>query len=285
MALNRPTSLSKRALTRRLAKFTVCAKLEPNSRNMPLRIIALVVAILSGLGALYFSHFKVKPKIDNLIVERDTAQNERDTSRDNERKAKADATKARADLDTTRSDLEKKTAEFDQAQASLKTQLARANQLSVELTRVTGERNEAQQELSSWRATGLKFEDIVKLKSEFARVTEERNVIADENKLLDRKNKELQVNLDKYEGGMDKDPEMPAGLRGRIVAIDPKFDFVILDIGGNHGVVERGKLLVRRDDKWVGAVRISRVEPNQSVANLIPEMTQTEIQEGDAVLY
>ena len=116
------------------------------------------------------------------------------------------------------------------------------------------------------------------------RLGEERDVITEENKLLVRNVKRLQERLWIYEpeGG---DPEMPTGLKGKVVAVDPKYDFVVLDIGESQGVVPRGKLLVSREGKLVGAVRITRVEASRSIANIIPEMKQEEVMEGDQVIY
>ena len=72
---------------------------------------------------------------------------------------------------------------------------------------------------------------------------------------------------------------------GKIVAVDPRYDFVVLDVGGNQGVVENGRLLVNRDGKLVAKVRVTKVEPNRSIANIMPDWKQAEIMEGDQVLY
>ena len=72
--------------------------------------ISLGIVILAGLGALYFSQFPVKQKIDTLTTDLQTAQNDKQTAQENERKARAEATKARSDLDTTKKELNDKTA-------------------------------------------------------------------------------------------------------------------------------------------------------------------------------
>ena len=65
----------------------------------------------------------------------------------------------------------------------------------------------------------------------------------------------------------------------------PKYDFVVLDIGGNQGVLERGVMLVNRGGKLVAKVRIASVTPERSIANILPEWRQSEVIEGDQVLY
>jgi cell shape-determining protein MreC len=67
--------------------------------------------------------------------------------------------------------------------------------------------------------------------------------------------------------------------------VDPKYDFVILDIGAKEGVLPNAKMMVNRDGKLIGKVKITSVEPNRSIANVMPEWKQDEIMEGDQVLF
>ncbi|MCI0541510.1 MAG: hypothetical protein L0Z50_40445 [Verrucomicrobiales bacterium] len=247
--------------------------------------ISLGIAILAGLATFYFLQVPVKGRIDELTTNLQTAETERATAQDNERKAKAAETKARSELDTTKKVLDEKSSELDVTKAKLNEQQSRANQLAADLTKTTGERNEAQQELSAWKALGYTPDQIRNLRTQLAKTIEERDAISGENKILLRSNKQLQARLDNYESPEDKDPEMPAGLKGKVLAVDAKWDFVVIDVGGNQGAVERGKLLVSRDGKLIGAVRITRVEPNRSIANIIPEMKQGDLMEGDQVIY
>jgi len=247
--------------------------------------ISLGIAILAGLAALYFTQFNVKPKIDELTTNLQTAENEKNTAQEDARQSKAAETKAKAELDTAKKGLEEATAELDNTKAKLSEQQTRGNQLQTELTKVTGDRNEAQQELSAWRATGVNPDQIRALRTEATKLSEERDAIAGENKILLREKGRLEARLSKYEGDEEKDPPMPPGLKGKVLAVDPKYEFVVLDVGGNQGAVERGKLLVSREGKLVGAVRITRVEPDRSIANIIPEMKQADLMEGDLVLY
>ena len=76
-------------------------------------------------------------------------------------------------------------------------------------------------------------------------------------------------------------------LRAKVIAVDPKYDFVVLDAGGNQGIVEGAKLLVNRDGQLVGKIKITSVEPNRSIGNVLPEWKQAgnEIMEGDLVFF
>ena len=77
----------------------------------------------------------------------------------------------------------------------------------------------------------------------------------------------------------------PTGLKGKIVAVDPKYDFVILNIGEDKGVVPKGIMMVSKDGRLIGKVQIVTVTANQSVANIMPAWRRAEVMEGDEVIY
>src|SRR5207245_10860873 len=78
--------------------------------------------------------------------------------------------------------------------------------------------------------------------------------------------------------------ELPPDLKGKVVAVDPKYEFVVLDIGLDDGVLARGEMLVNRSGKLVARVRILTAESHRSVANVLSDWKQGEIMEGDVVL-
>lgn len=248
--------------------------------------ISLVVAILAGLASLYFSSVKVSERIANLTSERDTAQNDKRTAEEAKTKAERERRQAREDLEKASKQLDEKNAALQATTERLAEQEKRANQASEELTKTQGERNDAQAELATWKALGVTVPEIKNFKQEMARVNDEREAFSAENKVLLRKNSELTAELLKYREP-NVDPPMRAGLKGKVLVVDPKYDFVVLDVGGNQGVVENGKLLVNRDGKLVGRVRITKVEPNRSIANILPDWKQSgaDVMEGDQVVY
>jgi hypothetical protein len=246
--------------------------------------ISLVVAILAGLATLYFTHVKVQERITTLTSERDTAQNNQRTAEEQQRKSEKERRLAKEELEKTNKELEDRTATLKETATRLADQEKRANQLSEELTKVTGERNDAQTQLAVWKQLETSPEQIRAFKATLAKSNEERDRYADENKILTRRNNELQVQLSRYVGP-EISPKMPP-VNGKVVAVDPKYDFVVLNVGENQGVVENGTLLVNRDGKLVAKVRVTKVEPNRSIANVLPDWKQSgvDLMEGDQVL-
>jgi hypothetical protein len=76
---------------------------------------------------------------------------------------------------------------------------------------------------------------------------------------------------------------MRANLRGRILVVDPKWDFVVLNIGENQGVLPEGELLVSREGKLVAKIIVRSVEGNRCIANIMPGWKLGEVIEGDEV--
>jgi len=111
----------------------------------------------------------------------------------------------------------------------------------------------------------------------------ENDALKGENKVLGLKMNQTQSELDLLTGKKTK-VDLPPALKGKIIAVDPKYEFVVLDIGLDDGVLARGEMLVNRSGKLVAKVRILTADPHRSVANVLPDWKQGEIMEGDIVL-
>jgi hypothetical protein len=74
-----------------------------------------------------------------------------------------------------------------------------------------------------------------------------------------------------------------ADLHGKIIVVDPKWDFVVLNIGEDQGVKPEGELLVSREGKLVAKVIVRTVEKDRSIANLVPGWKLGDMFEGDEV--
>jgi hypothetical protein len=246
--------------------------------------ISLGLAILVGLATLYVSHFQVGGKINDLNEKLASTEQSLKTTQESEAKAKADARNLRSQLENTTKLYGEATNELFAARAKAAEQQQRADNASAELTAVTAERNTAQQELSQWRLFEMTPEQIRNNLARLRNVERERDVFSLENKTLTRTVSNLKRELARYTGNEEPEPVVPSGTKGSIIAVDPKYDFVILDIGGNQGVVPDARMLVSRDGKLIAQVKVTTVEPNRSIANIMPEWKQDEPMEGDQVV-
>ncbi len=148
----------------------------------------------------------------------------------------------------------------------------------------TAEKDKAKKEkLSAWLTFGHSIEEIRSLIAENKKLVGDNDALKGENKMLGLKVTQIQSELDILQGTKTK-VELPPSLKGKVIAVDPKYEFVVLDIGADDGLLARGEMLVNRSGKLVARVRILSLGPHRSVANVLPEWKQGEIMEGDIVL-
>ena len=79
-------------------------------------------------------------------------------------------------------------------------------------------------------------------------------------------------------------PAKLIGLTGHVMVVNPDWNFVVLDVGGAEGVVPNTEMHVHRDDKLVGKVKVSSVEENTAIADIVKDWEQDSVREGDNVL-
>jgi len=65
---------------------------------------------------------------------------------------------------------------------------------------------------------------------------------------------------------------------------DPKWNFVVLNLGQTQGVTPYCTLLVNRNGALVAKVQVTSVQQNQSIANVLPGWQLGEVLEGDSVI-
>jgi BMFP domain-containing protein YqiC len=77
------------------------------------------------------------------------------------------------------------------------------------------------------------------------------------------------------------------GLRGKILAVNHAYNFVVLDLAGRHGVELNTEMLVVRDGAVIGKIRISSVEPATSIGDIMTRSLArgVQFQPGDIVIY
>jgi hypothetical protein len=74
---------------------------------------------------------------------------------------------------------------------------------------------------------------------------------------------------------------------GRVLAINPGWNFVVVSIGDKQGATPDSTLLVLRGGAQIGKVRVKTIEPTQSIADVIPSSLRKgmSVQPGDNVVF
>ena len=248
--------------------------------------ISLIIAIVAGLAAAGLNFYKVREVIVTTMKERDDEKAAKEQAQNDLAKTRKTLTKTEEDLASTKKKLETTETALNDTRDKLAASERQVASLNTDVERCRTDRDTAQQELESWRQIGLNPLQVKGVIADLKKSREAVDALTDENQKFGKKIKQLTARIASLTGGDNQVVEMP-GLKGHVVAVDPKYDFVVLDVGEDQGALERGEMLVNRNGKLIGKVRISSVSKSQSIANLIPEWKAAgaEIMEGDQVLY
>jgi hypothetical protein len=244
---------------------------------MQLRLL-LIATVVLGVGTTGVTQFIVRPHIKGLVSAREQNlqryQHEQRVHRDttsalNDAQAKLEETER--NLFTTRDQLlaaNTKAVEREQL----------ANRLESELNKAKQELAAAKADLAAWAALGIPVNHVEAVIAEVKKLRATNEAMQEELRLLASL-------ISQPKPPIDGDPVLPTGLKGQVLVVDPKYDFVVLDIGTDQGVQSHGKLLVAREGQLVAKVSVSTVQPNRCIANVIPGWKLHEVKEGDHVLH
>jgi multidrug efflux pump subunit AcrA (membrane-fusion protein) len=247
--------------------------------------ISLGLAILLGVATIFLTHTQLGGKIETLKSDLQNTQTQLTQTQASESKYRAESKTFKTQVGDLERVLGETTNALAMAQSKAAEQQTRADRAALELNTVTAERNTAQAELSQWRLFGMTPDQIRNNLARLRQVEREKDVYITENKALLRELTRATNELERYIGGFEKEVPLPPGTKGSVVAVDPKYDFIVIDICEQQGVLPRAKLLINRDGKLIGKVQLTSVDKNRSVANILPEWKQDEVMEGDQVLF
>jgi len=124
--------------------------------------------------------------------------------------------------------------------------------------------------------------DLEKSKAELAEKSQMVETLnrnkADADEKLSAVNKEVE----RYRAGVTRQ-----GLTGKILAVNPGWNFVVLSVGDRQGAATGGIMIVTRGGEAIGRVRITSIEPSTSIADIVPGSIRrgVTVQPGDAVVY
>ena len=245
--------------------------------------ICLILAILFGLavGALNFT--MVKDKITKIEGEREDQRTQKEAAQKDARETHQALNATNAVLKTTLEVLKTTTEQRDTAVADAADKTKKLEVTTSERDKARKERDDAQAELAAYVGTGLKPEQIVAMNKQYKALEAENKEIA---QIAQRRRQEidkLQNRLNIYEI-QDYVVPLPAGLHGKVLVTDPKWEFVVLNIGQDQGVREQGELLVDRNGKLVAKVKVRSIQKDRSIANVVQGWKLTDIMEGDQVI-
>ncbi len=251
---------------------------------MLLRIF-LIVSILAGGGIIALTHFQVKPRVQEIIDQR---EKEKDRANKNE----AGWKKTEKELASTKRDLQRTQTELSETTSQLTAMTKKANDFEVQSKSLKGQLDKAnqdltlaKQDLAAWVALGLTVDQVKGVIDHAKKLTNDLAMAQAEYAILQKAHKDLQRRYDELTGSEEVAVPLPPGLKGKVLVVDPKWDFVVLDIGDKQQVVPKGIMMVSRNGKLIAKVKIVSVQADRSIANIMPGWKLGDVMEGDQVVY
>jgi hypothetical protein len=76
-------------------------------------------------------------------------------------------------------------------------------------------------------------------------------------------------------------------IRGRVLAVNQAYNFVVLNLGGRQGLEANAEMLVLRGGTLIGKIRVSSVEPATAIGDIVGSSLArgVQVQPGDIVVY
>ena len=244
--------------------------------------ILLYVALAGGVACLVAGYMIIDQRGKDAATLKQT-QEAKTASDAAAAKSKAEAAAAK----TAQTEAEKNLADTNAKLTDLGTQLDAAKKAAddskaalssaTDATKALQDKVDAMTKDLNGRTVQDYVQDATKAKADLDAATAEQKILQDQHAADQTQVAALQDAINREKSG-----KMP-GVSGKVTFVDHAWNFVILDVGLNSGVVPNGELIVYRGKNFLGKVRVTKVDPSDSVAEILPDI-KGDIQIGDAVL-
>jgi uncharacterized phage infection (PIP) family protein YhgE len=210
--------------------------------------------------------------------------------------------KTKAELKDTQEKLAATEATVEEQKALIAKQKGEIETLQGDLQKVTMERDEQAKIVADIKS------ELDKLKAEFGDIKPEElvakiNQLSTDNTKLQTENAELkQVQITLNNRLKETDDKLASanteieryrkniakvGLSGKVLAVNPGWNFVVLSVGDKQGAAVGANMLVMRGGEPIAKAKITSVEPATSIADVVPGSVRRGItvQPGDQVIF
>ncbi len=239
-------------------------------------VAGAIVSVIAGVGVLQ-KRAEDKANLDQATAAKaaaDQATAKQKAIAEAATQAKTDADKQLADtkaqVDTLNTQLTDAKKQADDAKGAVDAAKAAADKAAADLAAITSKLN------------GQSPDDLIAAKT---KAEKDLQASQDEQKILQDN---LQADQKKVADLMDAinrkaTGSLPPGISGKVTWVNRTWNFVVLDVGLSNGVVPNGELIVYRKNNFLGKVKVTSVDANTCVADILPDV-KGDIQVGDYVL-
>ena len=252
--------------------------------------IAIAVMIATAVVG-YLAHGNIVMLQDSLKKTKNELVNTKSTLRKVETDLKETTEKLTAALATVedqKATIAKQKGEVDKATADLTKAMSDLEEKNKTLAALEAQMKEMETKLGPIKPEELvaKIKDLsdnnTKLQTEVAELKQVQETM--NNRVRESEDKLTTANTEvkRYRDNVAK-----VGLTGKILAINPGWNFAVLSIGDKQGAAVGAVMIVMRGGEAIAKAKITSVEPATSIADIVPGSVRrgVTVQPGDTVLY
>jgi myosin heavy subunit len=270
-------------------KFVMIMIFSPNLlMQKPLIILSLVLSLASaGVGYINLNKLKdakqtateCQKSKDDLLKKLASSSAEIKSLHDQLANTGSDSNKVSAQISDLQSQKDKAIADNEELQKAV-------TQKDADLIQAKKDLEAAQQALAEAQKGGSTSTNNSTALDALTTSNKELQVINDSQKEK-IKDLEIQVTQFRKREAQRRNKMLKQGLEGKILAVNPSWNFVVLSLGDRNGVVSNAEMLIKRDSQLIGRVKITSVEPSTSIADIIASSVKKgfSVQPGDSVIY
>jgi len=270
-------------------KFVMIMIFSPNLlMQKPLIILSLVLSLASaGVGYINLNKLKdakqtateCQKSKDDLLKKLSSSSAEIKSLHDQLANTGSDSNKVSAQISDLQSQKDKAIADNEELQKAV-------TQKDADLIQAKKDLEAAQQALAEAQKGGSTSTNNSTALDALTTSNKELQVINDSQKEK-IKDLETQVTQFRKREAQRRNKMLKQGLEGKILAVNPSWNFVVLSLGDRNGVVSNAEMLIKRDSQLIGRVKITSVEPSTSIADIIASSVKKgfSVQPGDSVIY
>ncbi len=243
-------------------------------------ILTLLVVVATGV----VNEIKVNAHIQEEL-RLDKAADDKKTEEDGLRNASQGRLTTYTDAHTHRQQTLAQAQQEDQRQAQLVSQTQAGVQAAQQAENAAmNERNTTRRSNQDFKGLNMEIAEIKRIRNKLPNVERALSTAKSERDIVTKDNQRMRDQIVRM-APPEKKPLLPHGLRGKIVSVDQKYQYVVLDIGKHHGVEPKGEMMISRDGALLGKIKITRAEADYSIANILQDWKDDEPVEGDLVIY
>ena len=221
-----------------------------------------------------------------VLAERDDLKAQLEDTQQAKTRVEDELSRVRTDLETSLEKLAKATAAQEALSRSVEDRQKEIDRLSKDMEQIRNERKELAAQLADLKTEHETLQQ---------QLTDAQQAKTDlESKVMELSNQPT-VELDKVLVSGAGAAPAPVGTAmpvsavssqppdGQVVVVNREYDFIVMNLGKNHGLSIGQEFQVLRGSEILGRVKVEKVYDELAAAAILPESQKDNIREGDTV--